>query len=50
MNTIKKIKQKWDVSLSKSYASAFKSAALNFEAYKTGHEYMGIIKPAYAGL
>jgi len=36
MNTIKKIKQKWDEALSKYYANAFKLAALNFEAYKVG--------------
>ena len=50
MNTIKKIKQKWDVSLSKSYARAFKSAVLNFETYKVSSEYMDIKKPAFAGL
>jgi len=50
MNTIKKIKQKWDISLSKSYANAFKSAVVNFETYTISPNCEDIKKPAFAGL
>lgn len=50
MNTVKKMKQKWDMSLSKSYAQAFKAAVVNFETYKDKSISIETKKPAFAGL
>lgn len=50
MNTIKKIKQKWDTSLSKSYASAFKAALVNFDKYTDNSDSTKAKRPAFAGL
>ena len=50
MYTIKKLKQQWDISLSKSYAHAFKSALSNFDSYKNTTKPLNTKKPAFAGL
>jgi len=50
MNTIGKIKQKWDTSLSKSYASAFKAALVNFDTHTDNSKLIKTNRPVFAGL
>jgi hypothetical protein len=50
MYTIKKIKEKWDISQSKSYARAFKAALSNFDTYKEKTNSLKMKRPALAGL
>jgi hypothetical protein len=50
MYTIKKFKQQWDISLSKSYAHAFQAALSNFDTYKNTKKPLKEKKPAFAGL
>ena len=50
MYTIKKFKQVWDISLSKSYANAFKAALTNFDTFKEKSNAPKTKRPAIAGL